>query len=63
MNGPNSISMKDDSDDIDDDMDPSKSMTKRSLIVISNSIPDVHLQLDNDTKVEANNKFQFETGV
>ena len=34
-------------------------LSKRSLIVKTNSIPDVHLQIDENT----NTKVQFETGV
>ena len=58
MNGPNSLSK--DGNDINHENSKYDKQTKRNLIVKTNSIPDVHLEIDG---AESDEKCQFETGV
>lgn len=55
MNGPSLHSTE------NEYVDPSKNdkLAKRSVIVKTNSVPDIHLQIDENV----NEKSQFETGV
>ncbi len=55
MNGPSSLSNN--GNDYIELMNDK--ITKKNLVVKTNSIPDVHLQIDD----ESDSKFQFETGV